>query len=95
MAHLRTFQAGKHSQDSQRLLNEVAKARVCLLKAEKKATYDQELRKARKVRPKQSQLTQVPYGRARTLWVNTAFWKNWAKEASGPYSRPCTPNSIG
>jgi formylglycine-generating enzyme required for sulfatase activity/serine/threonine protein kinase len=44
MAHLRTFQAGKHSQDSQRLLNEVAKARVCLLKAEKKATYDQELR---------------------------------------------------
>ena len=46
MAHLRTFQAGKHSQESQRLLNEVAAARVCLLNAEKKATYDRQLRKS-------------------------------------------------
>ncbi len=45
MGHLRTFQTGKHSADSQRLLNEVAAARVCLLRPEKKAAYDQELRK--------------------------------------------------
>ena len=45
MAHLRTFQAGKHSQESQRLLNEVAAARICLLNAEKKAAYDRQLRK--------------------------------------------------
>ena len=50
MAHLRTFQAGKHSQESQRLLNEVAAARICLLNAEKKAAYDRQLRK---VLPKQ------------------------------------------
>jgi hypothetical protein len=40
MAHLRSFQTGKHAGESQRLLNEVAAARVCLLKAEKKVAYD-------------------------------------------------------
>jgi hypothetical protein len=45
MAHLRTFQTGKHVAESQRLLNEVAAARVCLLNTEKKAAYDEELRK--------------------------------------------------
>lgn len=45
MAHLRTFQAGKHSADSQRLLNEVAAARLCLLSGEKKAAYDEDLRR--------------------------------------------------
>ena len=28
MGHLRTFQAGKHSAESQKLLNEVAKAKI-------------------------------------------------------------------
>ena len=47
MAHLRQpFQAGKHSQESQRLLNEVAAARICLLTAAKKAAYDQQLKKS-------------------------------------------------
>ncbi len=45
MAHLRTFRAGKHAAESQRLLNEVAAARVCLLKPEKKSDYDQLLRR--------------------------------------------------
>ncbi|MDY0166739.1 MAG: hypothetical protein RBS80_09365 [Thermoguttaceae bacterium] len=36
MAHLRTFQAGKHSALSQRVLNEVAAAKVCLLNLDKK-----------------------------------------------------------
>ena len=44
MAHLRTFQSGKHSALSQRLLNEVAAAKVFLLNAAKKATYDEQLR---------------------------------------------------
>lgn len=44
MAHLRSFQAGRHAADSQRLLNEVAAARICLLNADKKAAYDDELR---------------------------------------------------
>jgi serine/threonine protein kinase len=44
MGHLRTFQAGRHSQQSQRVLNEVAAAKVCLLNAAKKADYDARLR---------------------------------------------------
>ncbi len=45
MAHLRTFQSGKQAGLSQRLLNEVAAAKLCLLKAEKKAPYDEQLRR--------------------------------------------------
>ncbi len=44
MAHLRTIQVGKHGELSQRLLNEVAAARVCLLDSKKRAVYDQQLR---------------------------------------------------
>ena len=44
MAYVRSFQAGKNSQLSQKLLNEIAAARVCLLNAEKKALYDGKLR---------------------------------------------------
>ncbi|MBN2294844.1 MAG: hypothetical protein JXM70_20615 [Pirellulales bacterium] len=46
MTHLKTFQAGPHSADSQRLLNEVAAARVCLLNQEKRGDYDQQLHEA-------------------------------------------------
>ena len=48
MAHLRTFQAGKHAAESQRLLNEVATAKICLLNPEKKTAYDKELAKERR-----------------------------------------------
>ena len=44
MSHVRTFQAGKHSAESQRLLNELAAAKVCLLNPGKKAAYDARLR---------------------------------------------------
>ena len=44
MAHLRTLQAGKHSALSQKLLNELAAARICLLNPAKKAEYDARLR---------------------------------------------------
>jgi hypothetical protein len=44
MAHLRTIQTGKHGELTQRLLNEVAAARVCLLDPKKRAAYDQQLR---------------------------------------------------
>jgi hypothetical protein len=44
MLHLRGFQAGSHSAESQKLLNEVAAAKVCLLNAGKKASYDAGLR---------------------------------------------------
>lgn len=44
MMLLRTFQAGERSAHSQKLLNEVAAARICLLKPERKAEYDAQLR---------------------------------------------------
>ena len=47
MAHLRQLQIGPHSALSQRLLNEVAAARRCLLDAAQKAAYDESLRAAR------------------------------------------------
>ncbi|MBX9792646.1 MAG: hypothetical protein K2Y37_27410 [Pirellulales bacterium] len=40
MSHVRTFQVGPHSQWSQRLLNELAAAKLCLLRSDRKAAYD-------------------------------------------------------
>ncbi len=45
MAFVRTFQTGKHSAESQQLLNELATARVCLLNADQKSAYDETLRR--------------------------------------------------
>ncbi|NQU20763.1 MAG: hypothetical protein HQ567_05720 [Candidatus Nealsonbacteria bacterium] len=44
MVHVRSFQSGKHSALSQGILNELSAARVCLLDAQRKAAYDQQLR---------------------------------------------------
>ncbi|MBN2294842.1 MAG: hypothetical protein JXM70_20605, partial [Pirellulales bacterium] len=46
MIHLKTFQTGPRSVHSQRLLNEVAAARVCLLSPEKKDEYDRRIRQS-------------------------------------------------
>ena len=43
MAHIRTFQSGPNGKLSQQILNELARARRCLLVDEKKAAYDQQL----------------------------------------------------
>lgn len=43
MAHVRSFQTGQNADLSQRILNEIAAARVCLLDPEKKSLYDQSL----------------------------------------------------
>ena len=40
MAHVRSHQAGKHSAASQKVLNELSAARICLLSPERKAAYD-------------------------------------------------------
>ncbi len=45
MAQAKNFQAGEYSKLSQKILNEIAAAKVCLLNAEKKAAYDGSLRK--------------------------------------------------
>jgi hypothetical protein len=44
MIHLRSFQTGQHADLSQKLLNEVAAAKLCLLKADRRNGYDETLR---------------------------------------------------
>lgn len=44
MAHVRTYQTGKHSALSQKLLNELSAARICLLNPTQHAAYDARLR---------------------------------------------------
>jgi hypothetical protein len=44
MIHLRSLQTGPQAELTQKLLNEIAAARLCLLKPEKKASYDATLR---------------------------------------------------
>ncbi len=44
MAQLKNYQAGKYSQDSQRILNEIAAAKICLLNPAKRAEYDRKLK---------------------------------------------------
>ena len=46
IVHVRAFQIGKHSDESQQILREISTARVCLLNADKKAEYDAQLRSA-------------------------------------------------
>jgi len=44
MAHLRSMGAGKRAEIAQRLHNEMATAKICLLNAERKQEYDRELK---------------------------------------------------
>jgi len=44
ISHVRTYHLGAHGDLSQKILNEIAVAKVCLLHPEKKAAYDEELR---------------------------------------------------
>ena len=44
MAHVRTFQSGPHSAHSQKVLNVLSAAKICLLHAQRKAEYDEALR---------------------------------------------------
>lgn len=62
MGHIRNYQAGKHSALSQRLLNELSAARICLLNLEKKKAYDEKLRTELAVRRGDSVLAGPPFG---------------------------------
>lgn len=48
MVYLRTLQIGRNSSLSQKLMNEVAVAKICLLNPEKKAAYDRHLRESQR-----------------------------------------------
>jgi hypothetical protein len=44
MAHVQTYKTGPHSELSQKLLNEISAAKICLLRPKKKEAYDEQLR---------------------------------------------------
>ncbi|HEY1065982.1 MAG TPA: WD40 repeat domain-containing protein [Pirellulales bacterium] len=50
MQFVRTFQTGPHADISQRILNELSQARLCLANPQKRAAYDEELRRATEAR---------------------------------------------
>ncbi len=68
MAHVRTFQAGKNRAVSQQLLNELAAARVCLLNAERKKAYDNDLR-AKTAKPAKAVPVAAPVAKATPVAV--------------------------
>lgn len=45
MGHIKSYTNGRYASHSQRLLTELAKARICLLNAERKASYDAQLKR--------------------------------------------------
>ena len=60
--HLRTYQLGQHTALTQKLLNEVSAAKVCLLDSQRKAAYDVRLRKEMEAKktPASPQSSAVP-----------------------------------
>ncbi len=74
MAHVRSFQAGQHSALSQKLLNQIAKARVCLLDPKKKAAYDRQLKEQLSPRSVPPPAVQTPV--AKTPAVTTPIFKS-------------------
>lgn len=60
MSHMRTLQVGQRAADSQKILNEVAAARITLLDANKKHHYDAVLRQAETPLPRLPDPPQVP-----------------------------------
>lgn len=62
MAFIRTYQSGQHSAISQKILNELSAARVCLLNPEKKKAYDSRLRMELAQKAGQVQVAGPPFG---------------------------------
>lgn len=93
MAHVRSFASGKHAEASQRLLNEIAAARVCLLNETKKQAYDRALRETAKAKqPSRGVLAAGSANRpARTLPVARPL----SLDAAAPAETPAAPPPRG
>ena len=62
-AHLKTYQLGQHAALTQKILNEVSAAKVCLLDPQRKAAYDARLRKDLETRQKAARVKALPAGK--------------------------------
>jgi serine/threonine protein kinase len=63
-AHLKTFQLGQHAALTQKILTEVSAAKVCLLDPQRKAAYDDRLRKELEAREKAARVDALPVAKA-------------------------------
>jgi formylglycine-generating enzyme required for sulfatase activity len=86
MVHLRSFQLGKQAELSQRLLNEMAAAKVCLLRPEKKAAYDQQLRQQLQTQAEaaESQRPEIDSQLALALEQEAEKGRSHARQAAPP-----------
>lgn len=97
MAHVRTHQTGPQAGHSQKLLNELAKAKVCLLNSGKKAAYDDDLRSrlAARSAPAHSHGNgsgnQVPYSGAVLPLLPASAGPNSSPSGATPVLPPTSP----
>lgn len=84
MMLIRTFQTGQHAQLSQRLLNEIAAARTCLLDPHRRQQYDQQL----KAKLSGSQGAQAAVVRERTVATRPPTPGGQPSSGSAPMSVP-------
>lgn len=75
MAHVRTYQTGPHGDVSQKILNELSAARLCLLDKEKKAVYDGELRARLFREQEERKRQQTPAGPPSFVPVIRGAWR--------------------
>ncbi len=66
-AHLKTFQLGQHAALTQKILNEVSAAKVCLLDTQRKTAYDDRLHKELEAREKAARVKARPAAKPLTV----------------------------
>src|SRR5262245_36853611 len=97
MTHLRSFQSGKHAALSQKLLNELSRARQRLLDPEEKAEYDAQLREQLESKPgskgAQAQAGSSPKAGPAAAKQKSARWPEGKQPASLDEFHQCLASS--
>ena len=95
MVHVRSFQTGEHSALSQKMLNEISAARVCLLDPQKKAEYDAALRALSDGRKASTRsIPPVPPQNVPPPWPSTAVPVPFNSQLSTPPNPPTALPSV-
>jgi len=85
MSFIKEYQAGAHSELSQKLLNEFSAARICLLSAAAKAAYDEQLRAKLKAQAAPVQAVPIP---------SSIRWRNGAAHPHASTDRSVPPSPL-
>jgi hypothetical protein len=93
MSHLRTIQTGKHGDLTQRLLNEVAAARICLLDPKRRVAYDQQLRATLRVTGAMNAVQQPASSSAANAVLQTS--DQWDELLGDPTVKPIPRRTRG